>query len=186
MRIWEKENARERLSLPMDRKVVLVLGGSLGALSLVKEVLGLVERFEDVFFLIQTGKRNYGLFDRKEGANFKLVSFLPEMDCVYSAIDIAVSRAGGTTISEMAYFGIPAILVPYPYAAMDHQRANAEALLRKGACIVVDESDFGTGKLEEALRGLLMDENLQGRLRRSIRTFSNPNAAVEIIKTMES
>lgn len=186
MRKYKKSEARKILDLPQDKFIVLVLGGSLGAVSLVKEVMKFIDDFKDAYFLIQTGEKNVNIFRENEGHNFRLKAFFTRMNCVYSAIDVAISRAGGTTISEMAFFGIPVILIPFPYAAMNHQHANAKALEKKGAAVVIDEKEFGSDALKVALKRLLESEELRGSMSEAIRNFSHPDATSLILDRMES
>ncbi len=95
-----------------SRPVVLVLGGSLGARALSTACYKLAKALKGVQFLIISGKRDYGLFPEKEGENFRVVDFVEDMSFAYSAAALAVSRAGGGAIAELAFFGVPAILVP--------------------------------------------------------------------------
>jgi UDP-N-acetylglucosamine--N-acetylmuramyl-(pentapeptide) pyrophosphoryl-undecaprenol N-acetylglucosamine transferase len=185
IRVIPREEAKSRLGIPLKRPVVLVLGGSLGAISLVKEAIEIAPQFRDAFFYILTGERNYGQFEVKRGENFLLVPFQREMNCVYSASEIAISRAGGSTIAELAYYGIPVILVPYPHAADNHQLANALAVQKKGGAYIVEERNFKEGKLVSFLKRLLGSSEEREKMRYALLRLSRPQAASCIMDIIE-
>ncbi|MCK5841427.1 MAG: UDP-N-acetylglucosamine--N-acetylmuramyl-(pentapeptide) pyrophosphoryl-undecaprenol N-acetylglucosamine transferase [Candidatus Sabulitectum sp.] len=138
--------ARKRLGIPEDFPVILFLGGSQGAKAINDLALAVGE---DVSVLLQCGNSDYKrvLKQSKTMDNFTVKPFLTDLSLWYSAAALAVARAGGQTIAELAAFGLPAVLVPYPYAAEDHQMANAAVILNAGGALLrtqteTEHSDF--------------------------------------------
>ena len=112
-------------------------------------------------------------------------AFITEMGAVYATADVIICRAGATTIAEVAAQGLPAIFVPYPHAADDHQRANAEALVRGGAArLVLDHQASGT-RLAQEVRDLLGPPNLLAKMRHRMRQFARPDAANRVLAVID-
>ncbi len=148
-----REEALRQFGLSIDKKTILVLGGSQGARSInntISESL-INKRLDNNYQILwQTGKRDYTdvsnrLADRANG--HALFPFAHDMKPVYAAADVAVARAGALTLAELVACRIPAVLVPFPHAAGDHQRRNARSFEERGAAIVVDESNLATTDL---------------------------------------
>ncbi len=141
-----RDEARRQLGLPLDRPVLLVVGGSLGARTVNQSVEAALPALKDngIFTLWQTGRlyadRCQQIADRFEGS-VKATPFIDRMDLAYRAADLVVSRAGAGTISELQLLGKPAVLVPSPNVAEDHQRRNAEALACRDAAVMVLDAD---------------------------------------------
>jgi UDP-N-acetylglucosamine--N-acetylmuramyl-(pentapeptide) pyrophosphoryl-undecaprenol N-acetylglucosamine transferase len=152
--------ARSDLGLRPDHRTLLVMGGSQGAGGINRAFetqAALVGAFRDrlqVLHLAGTESAAEGLRKAYDGAGVeaKVLVFSDRMALVQGAADFAVSRAGGTSIAELAVLGVPAALVPYPHAAEDHQRHNARAAAKGGGALVVEETDLQT---EAGLRPLL-------------------------------
>ncbi len=168
-----------------SRPVVLVLGGSLGARTLSVAAYRLTRKMPEVQFLIITGKRDYGLFDKKRGENFLVVDFVEDMSYAYSAASLAVSRAGGGAIAELAFFGVPAVLVPYPFAADRHQHANARSYASLGGAVVLEESEGFEEELEGLLWELLGDPGRLRQMARGARSFAKPDAARRVLEKIK-
>ncbi len=142
----KKDEARKYFNIPEGQKVVLVLGGSLGARTLNKSLLGYMKEIgeqKDITLIWQTGKlyndeikRDLQNFD---ASNVRLYDFITRMDLAFSIADLIVSRAGAGTISELCLVGKPTILIPSPNVSEDHQTKNAQALVKKNAAIMVDD-----------------------------------------------
>ncbi len=153
---------RESLREPVDRAValasfgfdptadiqtVLVMGGSQGARGVNQAVARAVPRWKAsgraLRFIHQTGPKD-GDFVREAYAKESLTAFVcdfhSEMENAYAAADLAIARAGAATLTELSHFGMPSILVPFPYAAEDHQTLNAQIFVRAGAALMVKES----------------------------------------------
>lgn len=140
-----REQAKKELGFPADKPLVAIVGGSLGALTLNESVADNLDLFSrhGVSVLWQTGKGFYSKAREltQDKKNIESTQFINRMDLVYRAADIFVSRAGASTISELQQTGTPAVLVPSPNVAEDHQRHNAEALATRGAAIMILDAD---------------------------------------------
>lgn len=110
--------------------------------------------------------------------------FIHDMRTAYAAADLVVCRAGATTIAELAALGRPAILVPYPYAADDHQRANAESLVRAGAARMVLDAEASGARLAAEVRTLLAPE-VRAAMADRIRGLARPDAAERVLDTVD-
>jgi UDP-N-acetylglucosamine--N-acetylmuramyl-(pentapeptide) pyrophosphoryl-undecaprenol N-acetylglucosamine transferase len=107
------------------------------------------------------------------------------MDYGYAAADIVVSRSGATTIAELTRIGKPAILVPYPFAAANHQVLNAETLVAAGAAVMITDSELKT-KLLSTVRELLFDKLKQKTMKEKSLNLGKPNAGKEIAQKIIS
>jgi len=160
----DKTAALASFGLSTDKTTILVLGGSQGARSVnnaVADSLLKHEGEEDYQLLWQTGKRDYTdvcnrLANRADG--HALFPFAHDMKPVYAAADVAIARAGALTLAELAACRIPAVLVPFPHAAGDHQRQNAKSLESHGASSVVDETQLATTDLIDEARRIAKPE----------------------------
>jgi len=142
-----RQEALGLFKLDPNKKTILILGGSQGARAINQAVLhglqhGLLP--EGCQLLWQTGKRDYTEVTAQAGdkaSGHSLFPFENRMDLVYAAADLAIARAGAITLAELEACAVPSVLVPYPFAAGDHQRKNAEETVRQGFAALVDESN---------------------------------------------
>jgi len=138
----------------------------------------------------QTGKLFAGLAAKaeEEKNNIWTNAFIDRMEYAYSAADVVVARAGAMTIAEISVAGKAAVLVPYPFASEDHQAANALALVKKQAALMVRDADVKT-KLIDTVLDLVKDEELIHQLETNISNLSNTQAdesiAAEILKDIK-
>lgn len=176
--------ARTELGLEADRRTVVVFGGSQGALRLNRaavELGALLSGREDLQLLLLTGPRDHDevvrRLPRPRQLVVRTVPFLERMELAYAVADLVVSRAGATTIAELAVCGLPAVLVPYPYATGRHQEANARALERAGgATVILDDAATGESLAGEIV-SILGDAGRLLSMVRSARRFGRPQAA---------
>ncbi len=139
-RSLKKSEACGFFSIPEDKPVVLVLGGSLGARTINESILRQINAIEkeNISVLWQTGRLYYERIKKElepmQLKNIHYFDFINRMDMAYGAADLIISRAGAATISELCLLGKPAILVPSPNVAEDHQTKNAMALVQKQCC----------------------------------------------------
>lgn len=154
------------LGLPEDRRVVGVFGGSLGALRLNDAVLGALEAWaerDDLAVRHVIGERDWHLVTDQAGEGpvgglfYQPVRYDDQRHLSLAAVDLAVSRAGGNTVAELAAAGVPSVLVPLPGAPGDHQTANARALAGAGAAVIVPDAELTAARLVEEADGLLGD-----------------------------
>ncbi len=184
--------ARSRLDLPAEGRVLLILGGSRGAHSLNEAVFqGLDELVELGWVVHSCGREEYSsmLARRDRLAEAQQDRYRPypylgeEMSWAVSAADLAVSRAGASTLGELPAFGLPAILVPYPYAGA-HQRWNAEYLAARGAAVILPDEDLRRGQFLPLVQSLLTDGPKLGDMAERSRTLTQPQAASHIAREL--
>ncbi len=175
-----------------NKKTVLAIGGSLGAKSINEALAAHIDEFEEnnLQLIWQTGKTTAAQYRLVgEGReNVWVNDFITEMQYAYAAADIIISRSG-STVYELCVVGKPAVLVPFPFAAEDHQTANAMNLVNKNAALIVRDSE-AKEKLVATVIDLSKDEALQQRLKANISPMAITNAdeviAKEILKTIKN
>lgn len=179
-----KAEAKKALGFDAERPFVLVLGGSLGSRTINDAIKAGLDTFdrEGISVLWQTG-RFYADECAKDAEGHPLVhatAFIDDMAAAYRAADLVVSRAGASTISELQLLGKPAILVPSPNVAEDHQRKNALALTENGAAVLIDDKD-AVGKLTAEIGRLLADPETLVSMSRNIKAMAYENASQRIV-----
>ena len=181
-----KEQALKYFEIPEESKVVLIVGGSLGARSINNAVLKNIDTIaaSGIHVIWQTGSYYYGEMVEKTKhklpENIQIHRFLNDMEMAYTAADVIVSRAGAGTISELCLVGKPVILVPSPNVAEDHQTRNALALVKKEAAILIKDDTIGSQLFEEAF-GLLNNPARMESLGKNIKKLALPNATSQIV-----
>jgi UDP-N-acetylglucosamine--N-acetylmuramyl-(pentapeptide) pyrophosphoryl-undecaprenol N-acetylglucosamine transferase len=136
----------------------------------------------------QTGERDYNdalaayqsLSASAASFTFEVFKFIEDMPAAFARADLVVCRSGASTVAEIAAAGKPAVFVPFPRAADDHQRVNAEALARHGAAVVVEESKLEGVWLAETIAALLQDPARLRQMSQDARELAHPNAARDI------
>jgi len=192
----KRTEAMKYFGLDLGKKTLLVIGGSLGARTLNNSMIAKIDKLidEEVQVIWQSGKIYYQQMKEQLEAmpnyeGIELREFLNRMDLAYAAADVVISRAGALSISELALVRKPVIFVPSPNVAEDHQRKNAEALVREQAARMVTDAEAPTQLVDETL-ALLKDEDQQQRLRQNIDRWAKPNAAQhiaeEVVNLIES
>ncbi len=181
-----QDRARATLNLPSDGKAILVMGGSQGAKRLNSLVVEAAKELQKtsltVRFLHITGASD---FDRvselaKNIEGYQVLSFCNDMASAYAACDLAICRAGASSMTELSYVGMPSILVPYPYAADDHQTFNARVFEQAGAALLRQESDLDTQTLIDDLTRILNDESLRQKMATQSESLAVKDAATQI------
>jgi UDP-N-acetylglucosamine--N-acetylmuramyl-(pentapeptide) pyrophosphoryl-undecaprenol N-acetylglucosamine transferase len=160
-----REEARAHFNLKDGERMVLVSGGSLGAVRLSRAAADLAGRWRDrtdIRLVIKAGRDQLPAIEQQLTSNgghavATAVAYLDRMDLAYAAADITVCRAGSGTVAELSHVGLPAVLVPYPSAAHDHQSFNAQALVDVGAAVMIPDSDVTADRLEQVLTPILAD-----------------------------
>ncbi len=184
--IDNKNEAYNFYNLKNPGKVVLIVGGSLGARSVNDAVLQNIESIakSGIEVIWQTGSIYYkGIIEKlqdKAPSNLHIHEFLTRMDLAYAAADIIVSRAGAGTISELCLIGKPVILLPSPNVAEDHQTKNALSLTEKGAAITIPDRAINEKLIEEAVRLINSPEECT-RLSENIKKLAKPMATQQIV-----
>ncbi len=180
----EKNHAREFFGLDAQKPTLLVIGGSLGALSINRAIAAGLDQIlaAGIQVIWQTGK-SYAAEGKQLAASRKGVfvsEFIYEMDKAYSAADLLVSRAGAMSVSEISLLGKASILVPFPFAAEDHQTKNAQSLSKNGAAFLVPDSEIAEVLVQTVL-GLIVDKDRIHQMEQAVKGFAKPNAAKEIV-----
>ncbi len=158
----DRKDARSKLDLPQDRFVFAVFGGSLGAQRLNEVVAHTVDRLADQDGLViyhVVGERNIERAaparDGSPGIMYRVLGYEDRMPLVYAAADLMMTRAGAATIAELATVGMPALIVPWPGAADDHQLDNARELSDHDAAVLIEERDLTVDRLVAELERLM-------------------------------
>lgn len=183
----DRNDAAKWLGLDPKRRTILAMGGSQGARTINDAVAALVTRRalpDDWQILHVSGERDYAYMKAEERTPFGknkivLVPYLNELAEAYAVSDMAIARAGASTLGELAAMGIPSILVPYPFAADDHQTVNASAFTDAGAAISIDDAVLDGDQLWWALREAFEPARYEG-MRAAARSLA-PHDALEAI-----
>ena len=186
--LWTKS---ARKSPPRVQRLV-VLGGSGGARTLNQSVppaLYQARAYLSNWTVVhQSGAGDLESTEslyRAAGIRARVVPFITNLSAVLAGSDLAISRAGGTTLAELAVLGVPAILIPYPHAADDHQRRNAEVFAAAGAAVLIDQRESG-GNLDRHLAAWLAltagDDARRAGMSQAMRSLSLPDASWDIAK----
>lgn len=187
--VEEKERARAVFNMRHCKKVVLAIGGSQGAVKINELVVGLKNayprEFKDVGFIWSTGEFSYETYKKRiqeediAGSVF-LSPFITNVQTAYRACDIAISRAGAGVMMELAAMGVPSILIPYPFAADNHQDSNADEFAQAGAAIKIANEDATEKKVAPVLLDLLNNPMKLERMRQAAFAVAKKNAAADI------
>jgi UDP-N-acetylglucosamine--N-acetylmuramyl-(pentapeptide) pyrophosphoryl-undecaprenol N-acetylglucosamine transferase len=168
---------------------VLVFGGSQGAHAINEAMIRCLPELRrqapGIHIIHQTGERDYNdalarYQSLAAGDWAEVFKFIEDMPAAFARADVVVCRSGASTVAEITAAGKPAIFVPFPRAADDHQRVNAEALARAGAAVVVEESKLDGVWLAETIAALLCDSSRLARMSVAGRALAHPNAARDI------
>ena len=182
-----REDAIKELGFNPSKKVILLVGGSLGARTINESVLQHLDivKETDVQFIWQTGKYYHSeITERLRGQdlpNLKVMDFISDMGAAYKAADLVISRAGASSISEFCLIGKPVILVPSPNVAEDHQTKNALALANRDAAIYVKDAEAPATLLELAVK-TVNDEKKLKSLSENVLKLALPDSADIIAK----
>ena len=178
-------DAKTYFKVSKNEKVILVLGGSLGAKSINEGILNSIDTIKDqpIKLLWQVGKRYFDSIENQINQinipNVKALAFIKRMDLAYSLADLVISRAGALSISELTLAGKPSILVPSPNVSEDHQTKNAMSLVNKSAAILVEDKD--TDSLLRTALDLLKQENQLNTISKNAKKMGKPNASEDIV-----
>jgi UDP-N-acetylglucosamine--N-acetylmuramyl-(pentapeptide) pyrophosphoryl-undecaprenol N-acetylglucosamine transferase len=185
----DREAARQKLGLSLDRFVVASFGGSLGSGTLnrsMKQLAELCADRSDLALYHVVGKRDWGRTEFEPALTddatieYRAVEYEDQMPSLYAAADLIVCRSGATTAAEIALVGIPSILVPLPNAPGDHQTANARQLADAGAAFVIADRECNGGALLEAVEPLIGRDERLLTMAAAARKFAHPEAAREV------
>jgi UDP-N-acetylglucosamine--N-acetylmuramyl-(pentapeptide) pyrophosphoryl-undecaprenol N-acetylglucosamine transferase len=166
---------------------VLGFGGSRGASALNRAWLAAMPALAQApaEFVIQTGPNDYEQLHREAPANFRVAEFLHDMPAQLAASDLVVSRAGATTVAELAAAGRASVLIPFPFAANDHQTANARELAASGAALMIRQEQLTAPRLAQTVLELLADRARLSRMANAARGLGRPDATLRVADLAE-
>ncbi len=192
----DKTNALDAFKFTPDLPVLFIYGGSQGAQALNELILDLLPQLVEKYQIIhQCGTRNYPTVSQESDFmlknnqyrdRYRLYGFMDEQQAhsAYTSADLIVSRAGSANIFEIAATRTPAILIPFPYAAQDHQRENAYAYASSGAAVVLEEGNVKPNILLDQITSLMQSDAKREAMRQAATEFAKPDAALTVAKEL--
>ncbi len=190
----DRLTAIRELGLDPEKKTVLAIGGSQGAKTINDAMAGAVPAFinEPGFQVIhQTGRKNFDEYagnlppGLRENPAYIVKPYFEDMSLPLNAADVAISRAGSLSISELNLCGLPCVLIPYPYAAADHQRFNARAMQESGAALYLEDAECSAGKLVEMVNSILNNPQKLESMQQANKSLAKPEAAKNIVEQIK-
>lgn len=190
--IGDRNETVNFFGLDPDRKTLLIFGGSQGAEAINRLIADSLERFsqrKDIQIVWQTGNSEFNQYKQRfedSGASGVVFPFIVRMDLAYACADLVISRAGAMTLAELAAAGKPAILIPYPHAAEDHQKYNAKLVADKKAAVLIRQEDMVESDLIGKALDLLGDAEKLTAMAESSRKLYTPGASDAIARAILS
>jgi len=188
----DRSSARTSLGISENEKVVLSVGGSLGARKINDAFCKIAEKTceEERLTLYHGASRDYSyvlekLGDKAEHKNIHIYEYIYNMAEIMAAADIVISRSGAGALTELAAVGKPSILIPSPNVAENHQYFNAKTFADKGAAVLLEEKDLDGEQLYELICALCNDGVKLKQMGAAAKTFANPNTAKFICEEIE-
>jgi UDP-N-acetylglucosamine--N-acetylmuramyl-(pentapeptide) pyrophosphoryl-undecaprenol N-acetylglucosamine transferase len=185
--------ARTAIGIDTDRTLIAVVTGSLGARRVNDAVFAAVPSWSDRTDLAihhVIGSRDWDSVQERlpvtEGLQYRAVRYEDRMDVVLAAADLLIGRAGGTTVAELAEVGLPGVLVPLPQAPRDHQTANATALVRAGATVLIPDAELDGPRLVREVQPLIDDPSRLVRMGEAAHALARPDAAERVAELVEA
>ena len=190
-----RASACAEFGLRPDLKTLLITGGSQGAQALNDAVLNalpqMLEWEPQMQIIHQVGEKNFAQFKQRvdpsllNNPRYHLRPYFDDLSKAYAACDLTVCRAGAMTISELAITGTPAIFVPFPFAAQDHQTFNGRFVESKGAARVIPQKDLTTELFTTTVKEILFDDNKLNSMRAAMKQLAKPNAASDLANELK-
>lgn len=186
MRKQSSDDPYAFFKLDKDKRTLLIMGGSQGARGVNRAVGMALEQFEKMGIQVLhiAGPTDYeevrDVYAKIPLLKQHVAAFCHRMELAYRVADLAVARSGASSMSELAYFGVPSLLVPYPHAAEDHQTRNAEIFDKAGAARLMRESELNADTLAEAVRSIINDPRKAGEMKKAAQKMAVKNSAEKI------
>ncbi len=173
-----KEEALKEFGFNSSKKTLFILGGSLGAYTLNEAAAASLKKIEEngLQVIWQTGKNYIEKYKNLKSKNVWINAFIDNMNYAYAACDLLVARAGASTIAEVLMLGVPAILVPSPNVAANHQYHNAKSLTETEAAILIEDKNIKE-KLFDSVIGLINNEEKLKEISANAKALAKPDAA---------
>jgi len=190
MRRVPRAEALAAFGLSPERKTLLVMGGSQGARGINEAAIKALPLLKEIPLQVihltgpnddQLAAANY----RREEIPAHVAAFCHQMELAYSAADLALSRSGAASLSELSHFGIPSLLIPFPFAAENHQVLNAAIFAREGAAVVVEQGQVSVDTFAREIGALLRDDSRLQTMSRAARALAPENAAQNVADIVE-
>ncbi len=182
-----REEGAKCFSLSPSAKTLLVFGGSLGATSINEEIAKILTALMDLNLQLiwQTGHTDFGRIEALHRSNpaVRVLKFIEQMEFAYAASDVAVCRAGASTLAELTIVGLPSILIPYPFAAADHQTENAKTMVASGAAVMIKDIDLSR-ELLPTIKSLSADRMRLQTMSRNAKQLGKPEAATTLAQAV--
>ncbi|MEE1209691.1 undecaprenyldiphospho-muramoylpentapeptide beta-N-acetylglucosaminyltransferase [Olsenella umbonata] len=191
----DRAEGRRSLGIPKDATMLLVFGGSLGARHLNQGVAALKSKLlsrKDLCVIHSTGKGEYDSVVQElaltpdEAARWRVMPYIDRMGEALAAADLVLSRAGASSVAEIAALAVPSMLVPYPFATADHQTTNARYLVDAGAAVLLPDEKIDAPEFEGDLLGLIDDPARRQAMRDAARGLAQDKAALALADQVES
>ncbi|MBR0519688.1 undecaprenyldiphospho-muramoylpentapeptide beta-N-acetylglucosaminyltransferase [bacterium] len=189
----KREESRKELNIDRDQFCILVTGASQGAKSINSGIIECLKKWKDknITIIHLTGEKNWEEIKKAtedltkdSKIDYRPVAYMNNIASAYASCDLVIARAGATTLAEISDRGIPAILIPYPHAAEDHQRKNAIFFEKNNAAIEIDDDKIQE-KLLETVEMLINDRDKLNSMSNACKKLGKPNAVFEILKVLE-
>lgn len=180
-----KKFDKRTLGFLENKKLVIIVMGSLGSATVNKQLLELTPKFKSKEYevLIITGEKYYKDYQKiKIPTNVRIKPFLDNFINILKSTDLIISRAGASTIAEITAIGLPSILVPSPYVTNNHQLKNAKELEKNGAALVLEEKDFNSDKILILIDKVLKDNDYYKKMSTNSKKMGVPDSAERIYK----
>jgi len=174
----DKSEALKIFGLSKEKKTLLVLGGSLGARTINESMSAGINTIKEngIQVIWQTGKNYFEQFRQMNSDSIKVYEFIEDMNAAYSACDLLLARAGATTIAELLNIGIPAILVPSPNVAENHQYFNAKSLSDKNAAVLIEDKNL-KNEFAKHVIDIMNSERTLSEIKTNALKLAKPQAA---------
>ena len=180
------EDARRSLGLPADKPLILVTGGSQGARNLNSMLVEFAKNDPDVHYLVIAGKQD---FERVQGLaagapNITVTGFCSDMPAAYAAADGVIARSGASTLTELSVIGKACLLVPFPFAADDHQTHNARVFTGHGAAVMCQQADLTEDTVHRFVHDTVLNPEKRAAMEDAMRALARPDAAEAIARVI--
>jgi UDP-N-acetylglucosamine--N-acetylmuramyl-(pentapeptide) pyrophosphoryl-undecaprenol N-acetylglucosamine transferase len=186
----DRATGLREFALAEGKPTVFIFGGSRGAHRINEAALEAMRRLKgrvDVQFILQTGRDDFEWakeIAEREQLPTRIMPYLREIHLAYAVADLVVCRSGAMTLAEIAACGTPAILVPYPHAAHNHQEVNALNLVERGAAAMILDRELSGERLAREIAHLLADRQTLRRMSAHARTFARLDAAERLVRSI--
>lgn len=183
-----KPAEKKDFDLTKNKKLVLIVMGSLGSRTINDELANNIDKFKDKDYevLFVTGNGYYDkVKDIETPNNVKIVPFIKELPTVMKVTDLMVSRAGASTIAEITALGVPTLFIPSPYVTNNHQFKNASVLVEKDAAILIEEKEFNIDNLIEKIDSILNNKKEYDKIKKNLSNLGINDSSNRIYKILK-